>query len=1497
MTMSTTASFGSIGLESLRELLLQAIQWRPALTVLVTAYFFLGLACFALLFLRPMWLLVINDGLKSLKLFRLPDWLGGIEIPIRYLLLVGFFHYRMRVLDAWVSAHVEVARRRFEDIETVRNRLVHITVPVILDANNIPRLGGKMLRPIFDHRGCLLICGEGGSGKTSLACQIARWAMLDAPDERLSDHLMLPVLIEQELDFEVPEGKGHLREAIRGKLEDLLGEAEPLSDELLERLLRYRRILVIVDQFSEMSEQTQKRIQPQLGGFAVHALAVTSRTEKILEGSSKTMIRTLRVEGNRLSSFIERYLQALGKRDLFDDPEYFDACRRLSMMVGERRITVLLAKLYAEQMIASKEDAAEGRLPENIPDLMLSYVNELNRRAQKGEPDDRTIHEAARIVAWECVRKAYRPARAKHEDVLKALAKNEHSDALLAYLEGRLRLIQTVEPGRDQIRFAIDPLAEYLAGLYLVETLGEDEEGWNDFLEGARAVPGAPDSIKEFLLAVRECCTARQDYIHVPEFVTHQIGKLVGLDPEVVKRAQLEQRIRRLIGGLDVPEDEDRISAIQALGSIGPSAERSAPMLIRFFKEDKNNEVRFAAALALGRIGSLKDAIVLLTGALSDRDPDVRQSAAESLGVFGGAAFAAVPPLIQTLQDQYWPVAKSAAVALGNMGLEAGEATLPLIEMLRNKDEDVRRAAVDALIRIRPVGRKPVEALIDLLRRTKPGPQPADEESLTVEERHRIVSEALAKTAAERELRKAAGDVLTQIAPFAEEGILCLIEAWVGETEDEIREEVARAMAEIGPAHKELVPYLVAGLQSIQGKVRWASARLLRSIGPGAREAVPALITALRDDDEDISEAATLALQTIGPEGNHAVLLVEALRDERPHVRTAAVTVLSGMELGAREAVPLVALVLSGEKNFVRAGASILLKNARVTADAMPLIESLRNRRDFNRPMAREILMDFGRGEITTMPLLIRLLADDSHHVRSGAAKVLARIGPGAIDAVLPLTGALNDVDHDVRRVAAEALGSIGPDAHSALTPLVMALRDENAPVRDAVADALARIEPQAKEAIVPLIKALHDRHEYVRTAAAKALGTIGEATEEVVLPLVEALRDKDSGVSRAAADALIRIGPRALVAVDPLVQLLQTDSEYVRWAAAKILSNIGPGAKDAVLPLIAALSDLDHDVRRVAAEALGNIGPVTEYALTSLVAALRDENNHVRDAVADALERIGVRADKAIVPLTKALEDREDFVRRAAAKALGNIGPEASAAVPALVEALKDSDIGVSRSAAEALIKIGPRALVAVGSLIQLLKSDGGYVPCAATKILGSMGPSAEEAVPALIEALEAEDPNICEASAEALGRIRSGDQSKVVMSLAAALRHENVYVRRAAASALGSMGPKAEEAVQPLIQALRDSEQEVSRAVTDALIRIGPRALDAVGPLVQLLKDDSEYVRWAAANILGSIGPAAEDAVSALIEAQRDSSSNVRWTALRTLKVIQGSPIEFQP
>ena len=171
--------------------------------------------------------------------------------------------------------------------------------------------------------------------------------MAEEPDQQPCNHRMIPVLIEHDLDFTVASGKDPLTAAIGRQLQDLIATPAPVPEALLERLLRQRRILVIVDHLSEMPRTTRDKIQPEAPHFPVNALIVTSRIEETLGGVTKTVIRPLRVAGNRLSSFMEAYLTQRQKRDLFDDPAFFDACSRLSLMVGKRAITVLLAKLYA----------------------------------------------------------------------------------------------------------------------------------------------------------------------------------------------------------------------------------------------------------------------------------------------------------------------------------------------------------------------------------------------------------------------------------------------------------------------------------------------------------------------------------------------------------------------------------------------------------------------------------------------------------------------------------------------------------------------------------------------------------------------------------------------------------------------------------------------------------------------------------------------------------------------------------------------------------------------------------------------------------------------------------------------------------------------------------------------------------------------------------------------------------------------------------------------
>ncbi|MDF5709220.1 MAG: HEAT repeat domain-containing protein [Nostoc sp. S4] len=651
-----------------------------------------------------------------LLLLRLPAELKIPKpiTPVEFKLPLGFviwLKYRPKVLDTWVEKHIRTFMDKFDKYETVSRRKNYVSLPVDLSVtkeHEQQELRADDLRKTFkkDKRLRLLIWGDGGTGKTTIACQIAQWAMANDKEKRLAEHLMLPVLIEQEPKSQSGEGIKALMEDIVGQIQELTDGEQKIVDELLvEQLLRQRRILLIVDRFSEMNSDTRDKINPKLRDFPANALVVTSRIEEGNIGEIDIKINTLPLDGVELTNFIKQYLKKNDKWKLFenDQQNFLKECAKLAGIVGDKKtIIVLLAKLYADRMVNAKENLRGTKhSPDNIPDLIVEYLKTLNSDAQRRTNQEYHTFEAdAELIAWECVQQDYKPNYVDRGSIVTALGK-EKADKILKYFEDELYLIKT---GRsDTIRFALDTLAEYLAGLHLVKYhYKNDENKWNEFIKKVDPDENKRKESKGFLLAVRECCITK-DQEKVPSFVADKLGELAGLDLEAEKQEKHKQRIDRFISDLSDSDLQlqSKLAAVKELQNMAATNQYALDGLVKALQIDDMTVCADAVA-ALGNLSNNSKQVLdeLLTCLRTKKDDNVRTNVVVALGKLGNASKQVLNELLALLKDQDESgLHYNVVVALGKLKNDSKRVLDGLSARLEDADENsvVREAATEAL--------------------------------------------------------------------------------------------------------------------------------------------------------------------------------------------------------------------------------------------------------------------------------------------------------------------------------------------------------------------------------------------------------------------------------------------------------------------------------------------------------------------------------------------------------------------------------------------------------------------------------------------------------------------------------------------------------------------------------------------------------------------------------------------------------------------------------
>ncbi|MFN9628925.1 MAG: hypothetical protein ACK59A_01660, partial [Cyanobacteriota bacterium] len=499
--------------------------------------------------------------------------------------------------------NLERWRTRFEAIDDVKARRVHVELNVAIQLAGRPVDQGSAeaeprplqpadLKAVIAAPGSqmLLIWEEGGAGKTSLAFRIARWGL----DGLLADHPQLPVLLDP------ATGDGDVVERLHSQLRHL--QDPELTCDFVRDLLRHRRLLPIVDHVSELSDQQRQWLSREL---PPHLVLLTSRRREnsLFPAWSISELQPQRLEGEALFAFFEAYLQAKGclagggafSLSAEDQMHTRDLLER---MVGNKPITVLLVCMVIDKALAH---VAEGRielLPSSVPELMLDYVERSfnnispdNRRLADGTPlrpgwmSD--ILKALALAAHRQNNDAYRPQNFDlplAHGVLSTIplpgelgASEEQRRDLVLYLHVNLNLLQR-KGGSDRnpmYRVALDPLADYLAALALMDELNggspptslddralyQRVRDWLDLLDRRleREQGDAGALMRGFLAACRDGyreLLSRALSSLDPELkkrwedILDTFARLAGIDPLEERRLEVRHLIRRHAGDL-----------------------------------------------------------------------------------------------------------------------------------------------------------------------------------------------------------------------------------------------------------------------------------------------------------------------------------------------------------------------------------------------------------------------------------------------------------------------------------------------------------------------------------------------------------------------------------------------------------------------------------------------------------------------------------------------------------------------------------------------------------------------------------------------------------------------------------------------------------------------------------------------------------------------------------------------------------------------------------
>lgn len=497
-----------------------------------------------------------------------------------------------------------------------------------------------------------------------------------------------------------------------------------------------------------------------------------------------------------------------------------------------------------------------------------------------------------------------------------------------------------------------------------------------------------------------------------------------------------------------------------------------------------------------------------------------------------------------------------------------------------------------------------------------------------------------------------------------------------------------------------------------------------------------------------------------------------------------------------------------------------------------------------------ELSYKTGPGIASAIPALIEALSDPDPKVGESALWALAYCKPHSVE---PLSECLAHPQPLVRERAAHSLGNIGDEAQAALPALRELLVDGDQAVRRRGAWAIGLIHDTHPESVERLVRNVSLGTTEDKAAALHALGNIGKALDEASplrkhqAMILACLRHESSDVRWSALFAMESAGLEPQAQADLLAEMVRHEpATRVLDAALSRLIKLAPTVDiGAHVNALTALISRPGPGGRQACEVLASMRPLPLEATGALIQALQVDAfvlpaasalwmmtgdarpllpalerifDEYDESVCDVIVDLGPAAAPLIPKLIDALSRENWDLQWAAADALGAVASPEPRVVEALIEALRHPSPVVRSASARALAKTGCEVVLQLQEL--LVGEPDGRGPWAAYA-LGEMGVPAAAALPSLREGMRSGVSPLANCCAIAVALV--GGDAEALVHLESILQSDDPEApRRAAASALGSLGPAARRSIPALEGLLGDEDFDVREAAEGALAAI---------------------------------------------------------------------------